>query len=696
MSDRWLLTLVFLGTLLAQSWVVEGEFLQYDDARFVERNRSIDDLSNTARFFYDLETTAAVDAPTRDIYRPLRSLSYAIIANVAGKRARAFHFVSLLLHAFSAVALFLVLRRAGCVGWPALVGALFWGIHPVTVEVTAWISSLGDVECGLLSLLSILAYADRRRVVAIVLLALALLAKEAAVVVPGIWLAWDWFLRREETRANAMRAVGPGLALVIGFLVLRGAVLDARMSQLSEPLGGSNANAVRTMLAGYGFYLSTILFPFGSTADANVPIQTSPTTAVLLGALLLAGTVAAVFRGPARSRLGFAWFLMALVPASNVLVTLKIPTADRFLYLPLMGCGLIVAEVCARWPAPSRKLVPVGLVLLAALTYGRIQDWRDDGALLAAWKRVNPKSAHVLWMEAAQHAKKSVAAIQDQDVLAAQHHYSEAMRLYDTFMRNVQGRMQVPIGVWMEAAELSLQWARFNESFDRPDASRAAYSQAFTWFRVALQRQQEGSGRVVEEEVLRAATQVAELATRLTDMRNPEIERTIKTGMKAMQFLQGTYGIDTTIPFARLLLAYGVRIRTKDPAQARDAFDRALAAFLQYERDGTTGLSYYIAQCVYYRSFLGDREYDRKGVQRAYALYVKAARERPSYRYWALLGAARAKCAEGRIFKDAQAIADGREILDRIEADAKKKSVRLPHALANWILTERSGCVSRG
>jgi len=695
-SDRWLFAIAFFVTLIAQSWVVEGDFLQYDDARFVQRNRAIEDLSNTARFFYDLETTASVDAPTRDIYRPLRSLSYAVITKVAGKDARAFHFASLLLHSLSAAVLMLVLRRAGFGSGAALAGALVWGLHPVTVEVTAWISSLGDVECGLLSLLSILAYAGRRRTLAIVLLAFALLAKEAAVVVPGIWLAWDWFLRREETRANVLRAVAPGLALVIAFLVLRGSVLDARMNQLSEPLGGGHANAVRTMLAGYGFYLSTIFFPFGSTADAHVPIQTSLTLPVLLGTALLALTVTAVFRGPARTRLGATWFLMALVPASNVLVTLKIPTADRFLYLPLMGGGFVVAEACARWPLPARKLVPVSLVLLAALTYGRIQDWRSDAALLAAWKRVNPKSEQVIWMEAAQHAKRAVEAIAEHNPRAAAHHYREAMLLYDTFMRNTQGRRQVPITVWMEAGELSLQWAIFNESLDQPRVYLTAYSAAFTFFRVALERQQAGSGRVVEEEVLRAARVVAQLAARLADMRNPEIDRTIATGMKALQFLQRTYGVNTDLEIARLLLAYGVRIRAKEPVRARDAFGRAQAAFDQYEAEGTDGLSYYRAQCIHYRAFLTDRPFDRESVVRAYNLYLKAAGELPAYRYWALYSAARTKCAEGRVFKDPAALQTGRQLLDGIEAEAKKRSVRLPGDLQNRISSERSGCISRG
>ena len=83
MSDRWLFGVAFVVTLLAQSWIVDGKFLSYDDSRFVERNRAIEDLSNPAAFFHDLDTTASADAPTRDIYRPLRTLTYAVITKVS-------------------------------------------------------------------------------------------------------------------------------------------------------------------------------------------------------------------------------------------------------------------------------------------------------------------------------------------------------------------------------------------------------------------------------------------------------------------------------------------------------------------------------------------------------------------------------------------------------------------------------------
>jgi len=680
-------------TLLVHATVVNGEFLFYDDARFIVRNESIESLANTPSFFSDLSTTASADAPTEDIYRPLRTFSYAVLTSIAGKSPTAFHMTSLLFHALTAGLLSLVFLRTGLSYWPALAGALAWAVHPVMVESTAWICSLGDLMCGCFSLLSLLAYIDRRRMLALVLLTVALFAKEAAVVVPGIWLAWDYFFRRDETRAGALRGAVPGLAVVLCFLIVRGAILGARMNQVSEPLGGSHGNAILTMLSGFGFYISTILFPFGSTVDARVPIQTSLTGPVVLGLLALGVTIFGVFRGPARTRFGAAWFLMALVPASNVIVTLKIPTADRFLYLPLMGAMLFVGEACQRWPRPSLRVALAGLVLLSALTFQRIGDWNNDGQLLAAWRRVNPKSKELLWADASYNARRTLELLAKDRPTEAVAHFKRANELYALLLKNVR---HVPIQVWMEAAELQLGWAKFTESIDRQEEYVRSYSAAFRFYRQAWQQQLAGQGRVIEEEVIRAATMVGEIATRLADMRNPEIDRTIQEGMRAFQFLRSQFGIDTDLQMARLVLAKAVRIRAEDPEKARAGFDQVLKALDHYEEQGVAGLSFLRAQCFHYRSLLRDRPFDRSQLQRAAQLYAQAAEEIPGFRYWGLFYAARAKCIEGRVFKDTETGRAGFKLLQQVEAEIKRKKVAIPGELKNLITSELAACGSRG
>ena len=95
MSPRAVALLLVLGaTLLAHAAAKDGEFIFFDDARFVRDNPSIAEVGNPLRFFTDPETVASPEAPTKDIYRPVRTLSFALITQWWGRSdARAFHAV---------------------------------------------------------------------------------------------------------------------------------------------------------------------------------------------------------------------------------------------------------------------------------------------------------------------------------------------------------------------------------------------------------------------------------------------------------------------------------------------------------------------------------------------------------------------------------------------------------------------------
>ena len=455
---------VFLVTLLVHAPAKDGEFLFFDDDRFVERNTHIDSLDNPGRFFTDIETTTSIDSPTKDIYRPIRTLTYACITAMWEKSdASAFHAVSITLHALTAVLLAMVLMAAGVPVWPAAAGTLFWSLHPTTVEVTAWVCSLGDIWCALFSLAAVLIYAWRperigqrlaRMVAASLALLLALLSKEHAVVVPGLWVAWDLFVRKQSIKETDKVSPAIGLAVVVGFLMMR-SNLGLGMSQTDDWFGGTYFDGLVTMLSGLGWYATTTLLPFGSTFQAWVEPSF---LGGVIGAATLGALVFALIRGNTWVRLASAWFLIALVPVSNVFVPLKIPTADRFLYISLMGGGFLVADLARRKP---RWVTPIVLVVLAGLTVDRIGDWKNDRALYAAGFRVNPKSPMLMWQRASAAAEQAMLVGEDKRLgmgrfAAAERKVNEAIQGYRLYLRNARGRGTIQ--VLMELADLLNWW----------------------------------------------------------------------------------------------------------------------------------------------------------------------------------------------------------------------------------------------
>jgi protein O-mannosyl-transferase len=683
----WLALIVGFLALVVHARAIWGGFVFHDDYRYVVNNTAIDEVGNPLRFFTDLSTLSP-QSPTRDIYRPVRTLSYAVVTAVSGKESAApFHKLAVALHAGTTALLALLLLRAGLGAFAAAGGALLFGLSPVTVEVTAWVCSLGDGWCGLLSVASVLAYAADRRPLALLALVAALFSKEHAVVVPGLWIAWDACIRPERVSGGAWRktlllGAAPAAALVLAFLLFRAEVAGARTSQVEEPIGGSIASAVWTMTAGLGWYAATILLPYGPTFDAVVTVRRTPfDPGVLLGLLVLGALAYAVVRGPPRVRLGALWFLLSLVPVHNVFVPLKIPTADRFLYLPLMGLPFLLGELAERTRPFASRWMTAALALLAVLTVARIGDWKDNESLLAAGMRVAPKSHRLIWEEAAIAAERAQYYLLKGDLESARRIASYAASRYELYLRNSYPAEQTQ--VYVELGDLLFAVGRAG------DPQREIARNALGAYGAAFALQEEGIGRITEEERRHVAERIVQLAADLV-VGNDAPGPTIQAGLKAAHFLKERYGFDDTGLRVVFRLADSIRVRGQQPAEARKGFDWVLETVGKLEAKGAK-YPYIRAQARFYRAVLRDQDFNRAELERAYQEYVDAAAD-PVQMLQALVYAGRCACTIGSLFKDATWTAKGKEILAEIPAVAAQEGLVLDDRLRNEILTIDSGC----
>jgi len=626
MRPKWILLAVGLFVLLVQSPAREGAFLDYDDDRFIVENEHLDEIANPLRYFTSLEVTASGERPTRDIYRPLRTFVYALLTAAFGRdSAEPFHWASILFHVAATVLLGVLLLQAGVRPWIAGAGAALFGVHPVVVETTAWACSLGDAMCGAFALWSVVAYARDRHVQAFLALALALFAKEHAVVVPGFWFAWDAALRPDRLRGRTWARAVPGLLVVVAFLVLRGTVLEAKMSQVEGPLGGSWPRAVRTMLAGLGWYASCILFPFGSTFYAVVPTQYETGVPVVAGFLVLAALAWGAVRGPRLVRFGCLWFLVGLVPVSNLFVTLKIPTADRFLYLPLMGLVFPAAALAARTPRLAARLAPAVVAVTALLCVARIGDWKDDRALVAAWKETNPRSPGLAWVEGATWAKMAAHELREGDALLGGTYADRAQESYLRYFRNVSPADQIQARI--ELANLLYEVGRRAYSETAEEAWRGPWAAAMEHYLFAFRAQQQGIGRLIPAERRHVAERIVAIGMPFARPFDRHLGTTLDVLRAALGHLASEHGRDIRYERARLLLVAAVRQRAEEPENARRNLDLVLELLDDLEEDGVDLSPHLRAEAFFYRAILEDRGAPRvRGLQAAEHLYRQAAR----------------------------------------------------------------------
>ncbi len=386
--------LVILGLCLAAYYPsLSGEFL-YDDVRFVEDNEAIRSLapSSIASFFTDPATLAPVG--WKGIYRPLRTLDFAIDWAISGGKPWFFHLRNVLYHALGSVLLMLVLMElfaqrgksfATRAGFP---GAVLFALHPVHTESVAWITSRGDVLVLVFLMLALLAHLRGKRVAAAIILVIALLSKESAVVFVGLAVVVD--LYRGEKRRYGWYGVYTAIALcyvVLWNLIMPSPEFIQMPGHLSRWWGGSYGANLLTMSKGYLLYLHRLLFPVDLLIDYHVPALGGIDVGSAVSIAVLVALLAAAIRGGARSRLALAFFFIALFPVSNLMIKVGIPTAERFLYVPAVGVMILVSPWLARL---KPRLVAVVFACFFLLTFHRCYDWRSMEAL---WGATNARAA---------------------------------------------------------------------------------------------------------------------------------------------------------------------------------------------------------------------------------------------------------------------------------------------------------------
>jgi hypothetical protein len=415
---RAAILLAVLAAYLIPLW--NAGFNEIDDSRFTYENEHIKqlDLGRAVRIFTDKTTLDGIGL-WQGTYRPLRTLDFAIDWAISGKDPRTFHLHNLLYHLVASLLLFGLFKRLSPdrSGGP-LLGTLLFALHPAHTECVAWITSRGDLLVLLWFVGAIRLHLSRRYVLSTSAFVLALFSKESAVVFPAAALLLDLFARGRGSgvrllaalfrlvpaaftrirRAGARRRLAevwreaalpwrPYLAygaLAAGYYLLWRGMME-HPGHLQEWWGGSYGANLQAMARGFAYYLKNLALPVLLIFDYYVPATPAFDLGTLAGLVLLAGVLLGCVRGSARFRFAAAWFFITMLPTSNLIQTVGIPTAERFLYVPSVGfafwAGGLPARVKPRWIAVAGSVAVV--LCFGSLTFVRAGVWKSGDHLQA-------------------------------------------------------------------------------------------------------------------------------------------------------------------------------------------------------------------------------------------------------------------------------------------------------------------------
>lgn len=484
----WLLPLAVLAVF---GRVTAFDFVNYDDFMHVSENPLITGISaeNLARIWR---------GPIEGLYMPLTYTLWgglALLSRWLPVGGGAFpdpfwyHAANLLVHLGAASLLFLLLRLLLRDEAGALVGALFFALHPVQVEAVAWVSGFKGLLGGLFALTALWFYlrfaltaetVGRHRfflyLTAAGFFGVGLLASPMAVTTP-LLAALLGRLATGRPWPRLLLELGPWLLLALPLMVVtKQAQPDA--TQLFLP-----TYFQRFLVAGdaASFYLGKLLWPFVLAPDyGRRPLQVLAESRVYWSALLpllLLALLAWKCRQP-KIWLATGLLVLPLLPVLGLIPFdfQKISTvADRYLYLSLSGPALLLGWLHTRY----RTRLLTGLVLLLLVLLGGrslllLGNWRDSYTLNRHALAVNPDSGIA-------HANLGVAYLDDGRVEEAVIHFRRAIEVapyrVEAYINlgNIasrQGRQSEAAGYYQQALALA------------PDDAQVAFRLGETYLRL--------------------------------------------------------------------------------------------------------------------------------------------------------------------------------------------------------------------
>ena len=389
--DLRLPALAVVATTAAFWPVLGNQFVNWDDPDVLLRNTQLASPGIVRWAF----TTDLIGH-----YQPLSWLIWSALKSAFDLSAPAFHGFSLAAHLVNGLLVFvLALQLARAANLPdgrarivAAIACFTFVIHPLRVEPVAWASAMPYVVSLSMTLLTVIAYVNRRVVLSVVCYAIALLTRASAIGLPFVLLLIDVYpldRRRGATMGRLLREKIPFALLAAA------AAIAETLTRESTTLREVGIGARLTMAVTAPFeYLGAMIFPAGLTPLNALPINPAINWPVIVmgTAALVSVTVAAwIFRRvwPA-AIVGWVAFLALLAPVAGLTPTGVQATADRYTYVPGVVISVLLGALVARLNSSDRPRLALALPVAAALavsgalTWRQTQYWHDS---IALWTR---------------------------------------------------------------------------------------------------------------------------------------------------------------------------------------------------------------------------------------------------------------------------------------------------------------------
>ncbi len=418
---------ILLLTFLVFSPVTQNDFLtSWDDQDQILGNVSVKNISwENVKYYFSSYVLQS--------YQPLATLSFAVEYYLVKKNATFFHFNNLILHLLNIILVWLLLKRLFsekkylCI----FVTAIF-AIHPLQTETIAWLSARSTLLYTLFLLLASVFYIKHLEnktykitylYKVILFFILALFSKSAAIVFPGILIAFDYFYGRKINAKTILEKI-PFIiiSLVFGYFSLKsrgvtGGLVDTFIGQL----GYDFYDRIFISCYSFLFYIFKFIFPLDLYHLYGYPIKfdgvSLPFIFKISPYILMSLFVIFIIIYKKSSKIfrkqlafGLLFYVITIFLVLNIVAFLAYITAERYMYISIIGlaiCFWLLTESVFRrnkkWEYNVYGIVVVFLILLCFKSYNQTKIWKNSLTLFTyvtetyADKDFKDNSAFKIW-----------------------------------------------------------------------------------------------------------------------------------------------------------------------------------------------------------------------------------------------------------------------------------------------------------
>ncbi|MFA5355848.1 MAG: tetratricopeptide repeat protein [Candidatus Omnitrophota bacterium] len=386
--------IIILG-LAAYANSLQGGFV-WDDYGLVVQDSYIKSWSNIGKVF--TESFGSGGGAVSNFYRPLQALIHMIDYSLFGLNPWGYRLTSITAHILAALAAYWFISILSGSSIIAFIAGLLFLLHPIQTESVCFISGVSDPLSLLFILLSLRFYISNNAktyFLSPAFFILALLSKENAVMLPLLVLALHYAFSRRMEKKKAL----PIFFIVSVYILFRVRVSEDFIS--SVIIQGSTLERIPGFFIATAEYSRLLIFPYGLHLDYGNRLFSFSDPRAISGAVILSALVLIVLlAGKKKPLVSFSllWFMIMLIPVSNIYPVNESFMMEHWLYAPSLGLFLLFASLlcrpCGRKYTTFSLRVFLALIIAAYifLTFRQSRYWENQEVLYKRGISYSPDS----------------------------------------------------------------------------------------------------------------------------------------------------------------------------------------------------------------------------------------------------------------------------------------------------------------